>query len=350
VSHGRQNDRGQEQETLSRDESFDRRIRQRQQFVRTVEHSGKVMPLKPHAIWAVDLGGTKIAAARISRRGTVSGYAEVPTPSAGGLKVVEAIIELLGRMPSKGVGAIGVDVPGLAWPDGRVWAPNIAGWRSMPLGPTLKKKFRLPTLVESDRNAFVVGEAWQGAARNCRDVIFLAVGTGIGAGILTDGRLVRGHGELAGAVGWMALRDKYQLIYKSIGCFEAHASGTGIALAAKKEFGRALSARDLATMARQGNRRASAVLERAGHYLGLGLANLVDVLNPEMIVIGGGVAAAGDLVLKTARETMRKWGQPLAVKQVRVVRSRLGTRAGLLGAARLAFDYCDRLAAQRQNL
>ena len=300
------------------------------------------MMQKTRAVWAVDIGGTKIAAARVSRSGKLSDYAEVPTPTAGGRKVVEAVVDSLRQMPSKGVGAIGVDVPGLAWPDGRVWAPNIPGWKRMPLGPSLKKRFGLPILVESDRNAFVVGEAWQGAARNCRDVVFLAVGTGIGAGILAGGRLLRGHGELAGSVGWMALRNEHQPIYKSIGCFEAHASGTGIGLEASKEFDRTISARELTTMARRGDRKAKALLERAGHDLGLGLANLVDVLNPEIIVIGGGVAAAGNMILDAARRTMKQWAQPLAVKQVRVVRSRLGTRAGLLGAAKLAFDFCDR--------
>jgi glucokinase len=304
---------------------------------------------EPNAVWAVDIGGTKIAAARVSRKGQLSGYAEVSTPAAGGRKVVEAVVGLLERMPAEGIGAIGVDVPGLAWPDGRVWAPNIPGWKRMPLGPDLKKRFGLPTLVESDRNAFVMGEAWQGAARNCRDVVFLAVGTGIGAGILTGGQLLRGHGELSGSVGWMALRNQYQPIYKSIGCFEAHASGTGIGLAAIRELGRKLSARELTVMARGGDRKAKQVLESAGHDLGLGLANLVDVLNPEVIVIGGGVAAAGNLILEVARKTMKQWGQPLAVNQVRVVRSRLGGRAPLLGLARLAFDHCDRLAARKKK-
>ncbi len=298
---------------------------------------------KLRAVWAVDIGGTKIATARVSRNGKVSDFAEIPTPSAGGYEVVEAVVDLLEQSPSKDIGAIGVDVPGLAYPDGHVWAPNIRGWKHMPLGPALEKRFRLPTLVESDRNAFVVGEAWQGAARNCCDVVFLAIGTGIGAGILADGHLLRGHGELAGSVGWMALRDQFRPIYKSMGCFEAHASGTGIGLAASRHFGRKLSARELTVMARQGNRKAKLVLEQAGHDLGLALANLVDVLNPEVIVIGGGVAAAGNLLLGPARAIMKRWGQPLAVRQVRVVRSRLGTRAGLLGAAKLAFDYCDRL-------
>jgi glucokinase len=304
---------------------------------------------KPRAVWAVDLGGTKIAAARVSRSGRLSDYTVTHTPSAGGRKVVEAVVELLERMPTKDVGAIGIDVPGLAWPDGSVWAPNIPGWKRMPLGPTLRKRFRLPVLVESDRNAFVVGEAWQGAARNCRDVVFLAVGTGIGAGILADGSLLRGHGELAGSVGWMALRSQFLPAYKNVGCFEYHASGTGIGLAGSREFNRPLLADELTAMARKGDRKARAVLEHAGHDLGLGLSNLVDVLNPEVIVIGGGVAGAGNLILDAARKAMKQWGQPLAVRQVRVVRSRLGTRAGLLGAAKLTFDDCDKVAVKKKK-
>ena len=311
--------------------------------------ANKTKAQRPNAVWAVDIGGTKIAAARVSRSGELSDYSAIPTPAVGGRKVVEAVVELLEGMPARGIGAIAADVPGLAWPDGRVWAPNIPGWKRMPLGAVLKKRFGLPTLVESDRNAFVMGEAWQGAARNCRDVVFLAVGTGIGAGILTGGRLLRGHGELAGAVGWMALRNQYQPVYKSIGCFEAHASGTGIGLAAGKEFGRKLSASELAAMARRGDKKAKQVLERAGHDLGLGLANLVDVLNPEVIVIGGGVAAAGKLILDVARKTMKQWGQPLAVRQVRVVRSKLGARAPLLGLARLAFDEGDRQVERKKK-
>ena len=307
-----------------------------------------VKPRRPNAVWAVDLGGTKIAAARVSRSGKLSDYAVMSTPRAGGRNVVEAVVELLERMPAKDVGAIGVGVPGLAWPDGRVWAPNIPGWKRMALGPPLKRRFGLPTLVESDRNAYVTGEAWQGAARNCRDVVFLAVGTGIGAGILTGGKLLRGHGELAGSVGWMALRNRFQTAYKKAGCFEYHAGGIGIGLAGSREFDRPLVAHELTAMARKGNRKAKAVLEQAGHDLGLGLSNLVDVLNPEVIVIGGGVATAGNLILDVARKTMKEWGQPLAVKQVRVVRSRLGAKASLLGAAKLAFDYCDRLQSQRR--
>jgi glucokinase len=292
----------------------------------------------PDYVLAADLGGTNIRVARVSSTGRISYHKRALTPPAGGTAVVEALATLLEQVPRTGVGALGVDVPGLAYSNGDVWAPNIRGWKRMPLGVRLQERLHLPVVVESDRNAFVVGEAWKGMARNCRNVIFLAVGTGIGAGILADGRLLRGHRELAGSVGWMAVRDQYLPQYKNIGCLESHAAGPGIGLAACRLLRRDISTPEVARLAAQGDRRAKQILERAGYYLGLALANLVSTLNPETIVLGGGVAEAGDPVLKTARETMMQWAQPIAVRQVRLVRSQLGDAASLLGVAKLALD------------
>jgi glucokinase len=245
---------------------------------------------------------------------------------------------MLAQLPPNGVSAIGVAVPGLASSDGSVWAPNIPGWERMPLRGMLTARFPLPIMVDSDRNAFVTGEAWRGAAKNCRDAIFVAVGTGIGAGIISGGRLVRGHAELAGCLGWMAVRERFRAQYKAVGCLEAHAAGPGIAQAGRRAYGYAIETRDLARRARQGDPKAKELIAQAGRDLGRGLANLVSLLNPEIIVIGGGVAELGKMLLAPARESMKAWAQPLAAKQVRITRSRLGGRAGLLGAAKLAFD------------
>lgn len=286
---------------------------------------------------AVDLGGTKIAAARVDISGNITHHLVAPTPRDGGENVVAAVIDILHQLPRQGVCALGVDVPGLAYADGSVWAPNLPGWKRMPLGARLNAHFALPTLVESDRNAFVMGEAWQGAARNCRDVIFFAIGTGIGAGIISDGRLVRGSRELAGCLGWMATGSRFLHRYKDIGCLESHLAGPAIAREASRIRKTATTARELVRLARQGDPVAKKLIAQTGEYLGLALANLVSILDPEMIVVGGGVAAAGNLVLTPARETMRQWAQPLAGKQVRIVRSRLGARAALLGTAKMAF-------------
>lgn len=292
----------------------------------------------PSYVLAADLGGTKIAVARVSSRGKLDCERTEPTPREGGRAVALSLARMIRALPQTNVAAVGVSVPGLAYSDGNVWAPNIPGWKNWPLGTMLEKELRLPVIVESDRNAFVIGEAWRGAARNAQDAVFLIVGTGIGAGIISGGKLLRGRHELAGAVGWMAVRDEFLPEYKSVGCLEAHASGPALARRAQKPGRPNMSARELAELARTGNRSARKIFDEAGFYLGLALANLVSILNPEVIVIGGGLAGAGKLLIEPARATMRRWGQPLAVRQVRVVTSRLGSRAGLYGAAKLAFD------------
>jgi len=296
----------------------------------------------PNYVLAADIGGTNIRVARVSAAGRVSHRFETKTPPAGGSAVVEALLRLLRQIPLENVRAVGVDVPGLAYSNGDVWAPNIRGWKRMPLGRRLRERLRLPVVVDSDRNAFVVGETWKGAARGCRDAIFLAVGTGIGAGILADGRLLRGHGELAGCVGWMAVRDEFLPEYRKVGCLESHSAGLGIGAAASRRLRRKLTAEEATQLARQGDKGAQEILRQAGSWLGLCLANLVSTLNPEVIVLGGGVAEAGELVLRTARQSMMRWGQPIAVRQTRLVCSRLGGAASLLGIARLAFERAER--------
>ena len=127
------------------------------------------------------------------------------------------------------VGAVGLVVPG--WVNHKtrtVWAPNIAGWDHLELEAVLQQNIPLPIILDSDRSGYVMGEAWLGVARGMKDVVFLAVGTGIGARILANGQLLHGHDDLAGAVGWMALNPIFQEIYTRMGCFEAEASGNSV--------------------------------------------------------------------------------------------------------------------------
>ncbi|MGH9535328.1 MAG: ROK family protein [Terriglobales bacterium] len=287
-------------------------------------------------VLAADLGGTKIAVARVSPSGRLSGYATAPTP-VGAAAVVARLAAMLAALQARG-GAerAAVAVPGLAYANGDVWAPNLPGWRRMPLGRRLQRRLLLPVRVESDRNAFIAGEVWRGAARGATDAILVAVGTGIGAGIWSGGRLLRGHAELAGAIGWMALRPEYRPAYRGCGGLEFHAAGPGLARAATAQFGAPLAATDLARRARAGDLAARRLLRQAGEELGRALANLVSILNPEIIVLSGGVATAGPWLFAPARRELRRWAQPLAARQVRLVRSRLGPHAALLGVARLA--------------
>lgn len=292
-------------------------------------------------VLSIDLGGTKIAVAEVSTDGAITHRAQVAVPTGGGGEVVDCIRELVRGLDYKGACGIGICVPGIAYEDGSVWAPNIPGWERVPLARILAKEFRLPITVESDRSAFVVGEAWCGAACGHRDVVFLVIGTGVGAGIISDGHLLRGAGGSAGALGWMAVEPSVppgaEDAYRHGGCVEAHLAGPSIARAATLAFGREVGTRELVTMARRYDETARKVLADAGHYLGLTLANLVSTLNPTHIIVGGGIAAAGSLLLDPARETMKQWAQPIAVRHVKVLLSRLGRDASLLGMAKLAF-------------
>lgn len=290
----------------------------------------------PKFVLAADIGGTKIAAARVDASGKITHQVKAATPPEGGNAVTNVLVELLRRLPQSGVCALAIDVPGLVYPDGSVWAPNIRGWARMPLRKILRRSFHSDVLIESDRNACVTGEAWRGAAHGSNDVVFLAVGTGIGAGIISGGRLLRGHAGLAGCAGWMAIHGQFLPEYQSIGCLEAHAAGPAIGRAARREFKREMTAQEVVRLARQGDKKARKILHQAGEDLGRGIANLVSILNPQVIVIGGGVAAAGELLLAPARQAVKRWAQPLGAKQARIVRSRLGERAALLGAAKLA--------------
>lgn len=285
-----------------------------------------------NSVIAVDLGGTKLSAAIVDETGRVleriRRRVEAVDFSASVRQIADVIHEMM-RQPQTGVGLI---VPGIYFPSsGNAWAPNLWGHEQVPLRQELERVVPLPVVIDSDRAGYVMGERWLGAARGLDDVVFLSVGTGIGAGIISGGRLIRGTGDIAGAVGWFALNPQRQSIYREVGCWEAEAAGPGLARRLNVP-----SAEEVVAAARQGDVRAQKAIEETAVYLGMGLANIVSILNPEMIVLGGGVMQAGDLFLDSIKRVMAEWAQPVAARQVRIEMTQLGEDAGLLGAARLA--------------
>jgi glucokinase len=236
--------------------------------------------------------------------------------------------------------AIGVSVPGLARRDGTVWAPNIHGWTRAPVARRLRETTGLPVIVESDRNASVIGETWLGAARGAADAICLVVGTGIGAGILSGGRLIRGAHELSGCAGWMVF-DAPQST-RGLTNLEQRAAGPAVGAAGAVAMNRpGVTAHDVVTAARRRDPAARQVLLDAASLLGLAVANLISLFDPEVVVLGGGLGSSGEILLAPLRRTALRWAQPLAARQVRITASRLGGRAPLLGAVRLAFDLLN---------
>jgi glucokinase len=304
-------------------------------------------------ITGIDLGGTKISAAVFAERGEIAHRESVLVDGREGSEVGALIVEIAYRFASEyQCTATGVCVPGLYRSgSGNVWAPNIPGWDDYPLRDELESA--LPSShrvsIDSDRAAYILGETWKGAAKDATNAVFIAVGTGIGAGILVDGRILRGVGDVAGAIGWMALDRPFAGRFKQHGCFEDQASGPGLLRVARDMIAEdtayrgPLLANNLTTAmifeAREaGDAIAAKVIDNAVELWGMAAANLVSIFNPQVIVFGGGVFGPAVKVLTRIEAEARRWAQPIGIEQVKFVASTTGGDAGLLGAARLAME------------
>jgi glucokinase len=314
---------------------------------------------------AVDLGGTKCSAAVVDRKGKIisrcTAPVDVSSASAPVLQIVQLARDLSGdKKPKDAYAAATVAVPGLVRRNGAVWAPNLPGWEQIPLGRRLTRSLGIPVRVESDRVAAVLGECWLGAARGKSDAIVLMIGTGIGAGILSGGRIVRGAHELSGCAGWLTVTRDEVPAAQGCGELESLVAGPAIARDAQQRLrnGEAsslanlnaskITAHDVAVAARQGDGLAVDIFHRTGRLLGFAVANLVSMLDPEVVILGGGMAAVADLYLVPLRKAMLERAQPLAAKKVSVVVSGLADTVNLLGCARLVWD--DALSVQRSAL
>ncbi|MGX5820353.1 ROK family protein [Chitinophaga lutea] len=301
-------------------------------------------------VLAIDLGGTKMAAAVFGREGDVlherTDALDGRTGGAVGAMIASAVREM-----RDDVQAVGIAVPGISRQQaGTVWAPNIPGWEDYPLLREAQEAAGdIPVYIESDRSCYILGETWKGNAAGCRDAIFLAVGTGIGAGILTDGRLLHGAADIGGAIGWMALERPYRDGFTSCGCFESRASGEGIArtaaaMAAANHYDGPLkntlpTAAEVFEAYAAQDRIAVSVIRQAVELWGMATANLVSLFNPEKIIFGGGVFGPAVTFLPDIAQEAARWAQPISMRQVRLEASALGNRAGLYGAAFLAFFH-----------
>jgi glucokinase len=312
----------------------------------------------PHVL-AIDLGGTKCSAAVVDQSGRIvsrrSVSVDISSASAPVLQIVDLANELAAeKKPKQSYVAAAIAVPGLVRRTGTVWAPNLPGWERMPLASRLQRAIGIPVIVESDRNAAVLGESWRGAARGKSDAIVLMIGTGIGAGILSGGRLLRGAHELSGCAGWLTITRAELPNIAGTGELESLASGPAIARAAQQrlreqeesslsqlEVSR-ITAHEVATAARNGDRLALDVFANAGRFLGYGIANMVSILDPQVLILGGGLSVVADLYLESLRKAMMERAQPVSAKQVRVVVSRLRGKANLLGCARIAWHHSKR--------
>jgi glucokinase len=322
------------------------------------------------ALLGIDLGGTKLAGAIFTEDGLILFKESVPLEnriaSAVGKLVTDNIRILTKKAVSNGsvIDSIGISVPGISnIKAGTVWAPNIRGWIEYPLLAEVREVAGdVPVVIDSDRACYILGEVWKGNATGCRDAVFLAVGTGIGAGIIVNGEVLRGCNDIAGAIGWMALNRPFQDKYIECGCFEYHASGDGIAKVTKDLLRKNrsysgilknkdienINAYDLFAAYEAGDFLASEVVEQCIEFWGMAVANMVSLFNPEKIIFGGGVFGPAAKLIPAIRKEASRWAQPISITQVILDVSALGGDAGLYGAGLLALKNFRILNSSKQ--
>ncbi len=304
---------------------------------------------------AIDLGGTKLRSIVVDGSGRVLGDDIGSSRAEEGLEVVlerieESLDAALGkagvkreRLASLGIASPGaVDVARGIVPN----APQLPGWQDVPLARLLGERFGLPTLLENDASAAALGEHRFGAGRGSRYMLYITVSTGVGGGIIIDGELYRGKSGAAGELGHVVIdMNGPPCRCGAHGCLESLASGTAIAkrgeelaesgdspvLARLREEEGPVTAEMMERAATMGDAASREAFRQAGHYFGVALAGFVNIFDPEVIVIGGGVAKAGDLLLEQARVTMESLAMTQPLKGVRLTVSELGELAGTMG-------------------
>lgn len=315
---------------------------------------------QPFHFVGVDLGGTTVTAAVVDvTSGQVIGRHQIPTAAKEGHDAVIArMADLIDSviidadLSKENIGGIGIGVPGVLDLERgtTLFLPNLHGtWRNVPLKARVESLVRLPTCLLNDVRCFTLGEKTFGAGRDVDTMVCLAVGTGIGGGLVINGQLHLGIGGTAGEVGHQII-DIYgpPCGCGNQGCLEAFASGPAITAMALKAItqGRTTSVAEMVSYdlnrvtpevvyqaAKAGDPIARDIYERAGFYIGIGVANLIAITSPQMVVIGGGVAQAGDMLFDPIRRTVRERVYVAPVEKVQIVPAQLGTDAGLIGAA-----------------
>lgn len=296
----------------------------------------------------IDIGGTKIAVTLGTERGKILLREEFPTPVGGNVrKAIPLMLEIIQRFriaaKSKKLTVLGVGIaaPGAVDPSsGKIpYSPNMPGWKNFPICRKLKASLKLPLFLANDANAAACAEKIFGTAKNASDFVYLTVSTGIGSGIFCNNRLVEGAGFSAGEVGHVCVVPEGRLCgCGRKGCLEAQSSGTAIGKIFSELTGEKYSAKQASQLAAKKNKNALKAFEIAGDDFGKGLAMLMNTVNPEIIVLGGGVLkSAPSVFLKKAMLRCRQAAWSMAFKSCKVKKSILRGSAGDLGALALVF-------------
>lgn len=289
----------------------------------------------------IDIGGTKIAAGVVDPAGQLVARREVPTPTESADALVGTVIELVRDLAAEagGLSAVGVGVAGLVDPAGAVVrSSSHLPLRDEPLRDRIATAVELPVRVDNDAHVGGLAEVRLGAARGAQHALLVTVGTGIGGAVIIDGRVHRGWQGAAGEIGHLIVeRDGRPCFCGSRGCWEQYGSGRALMRAAAAAGLDAAHGSAVTAAAAAGDQRSQDVIAEIGEWVGIGIASLVAVLDPEIIVVGGGVSAAGDYLLRPAESAFREYLTAAGKRpEPSIVGASLGPDAGLIGAAELA--------------
>ncbi len=313
-------------------------------------------------VLGVDLGGSKILTAVVNVKGEMRSRDHRRTPASRGPEaVIQALLDSMERaLKQAGIAAaeleaISIGAPGFSSPETGIifTSPHLPEWKDVPLRDIIGQKMGVKTLLLNDANAAALGEMYFGAARGVRNFICITLGTGIGGGIVIDGEIYTGTLGTAGEIGHMTIDTSgLKCTCGNIGCWETLASGEALAREAKRRIKdgaktaileyaagdiNKVNAEVVHKAARQGDTLAKEVIAHVSYYLGIGLTSLINIFNPELIVIGGGLANIGDILLAPAYKLVRERVSKTAFASVRFARAKLGENAGVIGAAAYAF-------------
>jgi glucokinase len=322
-------------------------------------------------ILGVDLGGSKILTAVTNSQGKMLSHDHSITPAPKGHEaVIQSILESAHRALERAdvdiseLIAVGIGAPGLSNPETGILftSPNLPGWRDVPLRDIMQERLGKKTFVINDANAAALGEFHFGAARGIRNFIYITLSTGIGGGIIIDGKIYSGAIGAAGEVGHMTIDDDGPICNcGNRGCWEMLASGTALAREARHRIKEGVAtsileyaegdvekvtAQVIHSAAEQGDGLAKELIARTGYYVGVGLANLINIFNPELIVIGGGLSNIGYMLLEPAFKVAGERAYKEAFQAVRFASAGLGRNSGVLGAAAFALHELRKLPCE----
>ncbi|MCD6232696.1 ROK family protein [Candidatus Aerophobetes bacterium] len=312
-------------------------------------------------IMGIDLGGTNIVSLLINKKGEIiTRDKRKALAEEGKEKTISQIVEsakaVIEKGRNKGISfqsilGIGIGSPGpLNTKEGIIYfAPNLPGWKNVPLKNILEKKLNIPVFLENDANAAALGEWWIGAGRDVNNLVLFTLGTGIGGGIIINGEVLHGFRDTAAEIGHMIIHEEGLLCNCGTkGCLEAYASATGVVrrtISALKKGAKSIltemvnnhlkeiTCKMVYQAAKKGDKLCKWITEETGRYLGIGIANMVNILNPEMIILAGGMIEAKDLLFNPVIKYAQKYALKASIEKVKIVPAHLGDNAGAIGAA-----------------